>query len=156
RDRLQSKWSRFYCSVALFAALSFHVGAEILELRIGWFSYYMIFAALVFFLPESWLRAAGSLVSLPARRFARQARPNTSEREERNLRLFLSAAAGILVLVTGHFVDLPGATVASGIFGFGVLVSTFWDEYYNRFHASRIIASLAAAGLMWFSISVSQ
>ncbi|MEZ4335636.1 MAG: HTTM domain-containing protein [Sandaracinaceae bacterium] len=51
RDVTRSLGTRIFYWVALFTALSFHFGAELMGLEIGWFSYYMIAYALIMFLP---------------------------------------------------------------------------------------------------------
>ena len=66
-DRSTSRSLRAVAWLALVAAVSFHVSAEVvLNLRIGWFSYYMIALACVFFLPASVLYGLGALVYKPA------------------------------------------------------------------------------------------
>lgn len=50
-------------TVGLFAAIAFHLGAEHMGLEIGWFSYYMIALALVFFLPAQWVGAVVAVVT---------------------------------------------------------------------------------------------
>lgn len=48
------RWARFghfVYPLAMFSALLFHIGAEQMQLKIGWFSWYMIGAALVVFTP---------------------------------------------------------------------------------------------------------
>lgn len=62
RDVAKAKALRFFYWVAFFTALSFHVGAEYMGLKIGWFSWYMIGYAAIFFLPASWLVAAARVV----------------------------------------------------------------------------------------------
>ena len=65
RDVTRAKWMAGLGWLALFTALSFHVGAEYMDLKIGWFSWYMIGYALIFFLPGRWLVvAARGLVPL--------------------------------------------------------------------------------------------
>ncbi|MEC7519568.1 MAG: hypothetical protein VYE22_06880 [Myxococcota bacterium] len=65
RDVTTALWMHALGWLALFTALSFHLGAEYMGLEIGWFSYYMIGYALIFFLPGRWLViAARALVPL--------------------------------------------------------------------------------------------
>lgn len=51
RDVTRSHAMRAFSWVALVTAVSFHVGAELMRLKIGWFSWYMILYALVYLLP---------------------------------------------------------------------------------------------------------
>ncbi len=55
RDSVKSRALDAFLIVALLTALSFHLGAEYMELKIGWFSWYMIAYAAIFFLPARWL-----------------------------------------------------------------------------------------------------
>lgn len=52
RDVARSRWTRAFFGLALLTVLAFHLGAEQLDLKIGWFSWYMILYGLVFLLPE--------------------------------------------------------------------------------------------------------
>ena len=62
RDVAKSRVLRAYYWIALATVLSFHLGAEYMNLQIGWFSWYMIGYALVVFLPSSWWVALARLV----------------------------------------------------------------------------------------------
>jgi hypothetical protein len=66
RDVTRSRSLKIFSGVACSTALSFHFGAEIMELKIGWFSAYMILYAFFFFLPASWLVVLAR-VALPIR-----------------------------------------------------------------------------------------
>lgn len=57
RDAVRSKLFSAFMWIALLTALSFHLGAEHLQLKIGWFSWYMILFALVMMLPAELLVA---------------------------------------------------------------------------------------------------
>ncbi len=65
RDAWKGVLAHVFFAVALFTALSFHVGAELMGLEIGWFSYYMIGYALVMFLPGEPLVAVARAVLWP-------------------------------------------------------------------------------------------
>jgi hypothetical protein len=65
RDRYT--WAAVVSWVGLVSAASFHLGAEYLNLQIGWFSWYMILAAGVFFLPTEAIRALGAAITWPGR-----------------------------------------------------------------------------------------
>ncbi len=60
-------WLRRLAWVALAAALVLHLEAAFLRLQIGWFSAYMLIAALTFFLPEAWLQRVTLMLTWPAR-----------------------------------------------------------------------------------------
>lgn len=55
RDAIRSRAAEVFFFVALLTALSFHLGAEYMDLKIGWFSWYMVGYAVFFFLPARWL-----------------------------------------------------------------------------------------------------
>jgi hypothetical protein len=59
-----------FVAVSMLTALSFHFGAEYMELKIGWFSWYMIGYALVFMLPAGLVAAlARVIVPIPGAPF---------------------------------------------------------------------------------------
>jgi len=65
RDRLTHWVSHVFFAIAMLTALSFHFGAEHLGLEIGWFSWYMIFYALVCMLPARVVVGAARVVFRP-------------------------------------------------------------------------------------------
>ena len=65
RDATKSRWMKGFFAIAMLTALSFHFGAELMGLEIGWFGYYMIGYALIFFLPAKLLVALSRAVLLP-------------------------------------------------------------------------------------------
>lgn len=108
---------RILGAVALALAISFHVGAEHLELEIGWFSAYMILIALVVFLPAQWLSLL--VFALTSTWRARDVRPSTVGDAPWTLVLGLGGGAAMAVL--GLTADLPGAA-AVGWTGAAILV----------------------------------
>lgn len=104
-------------ALGLVTALSFHVGAEYLDLSIGWFSAYMIVLACLTLLPARWLSLFAFAVTAPVRTHridwrAPQVLP----------RLVLATlAGGASLVVMGQLADLPGAMMACAAFT-GVLV----------------------------------
>lgn len=53
RDAARRRFHAAYSWIALATALSFHLGAEHMQLKIGWFSWYMIMYALIMLLPAA-------------------------------------------------------------------------------------------------------
>ena len=97
-------WAAFACAAAL------HLAVEQLGLQIGWFSFYMLLSACVFFLPEAWIGRAAAVVTWPARRASAAiggfiARPGTA--------ILAALGAGGAWLAAGVAIDLPGASRAS-------------------------------------------
>jgi hypothetical protein len=73
-DVSKNPYVRAFSFVALATALSFHLGAEYMELKIGWFSWYMVGYAFLFFLPAEWIAVvARVLIPLEGRAFAIEA-----------------------------------------------------------------------------------
>jgi hypothetical protein len=69
--RRQRRATRFLALAGLLTALGFHLGAEYLELRIGWFSVYMVLLALIALGPGAPWRLAASKAQALAQRVAR-------------------------------------------------------------------------------------
>jgi hypothetical protein len=94
---------------ALALALGFHSSTGYLELKIGWFSRYMIAMALATLLPASWLGGVWLVLSWPARALA-------ADRVERGVGPspagigFVCVLAGVAWFASARFFDLPGAT----------------------------------------------
>lgn len=89
RDVVRSRVLRAFYWVALLTALSFHAGAEYMDLKIGWFSWYMIGYAFLFFLPGSWITTAGrAAIPLVGTRFGPEV-------------LALRIGAGVIAVVVG-------------------------------------------------------
>ncbi len=105
-----SRLPKIVCAAALFAALSFHVGAEYLELQIGWFSYYMIVAALVVLVPGPVVSWVARGLTAPLRLVAKLV---GDESVSRPAVIAIAATSGAVVYAAGRAADLPGATTAA-------------------------------------------
>ncbi len=159
RDRLRGRWTRVALTLAMFAPLGFHLGTEGLSLGIGWFSYYMIWIALVFFLPAPTLEALGRTLTAPSRWAAARWQRRSAGLGDRRLptiALAVLGAAGLAGL--GLIVDLPGALAAGEVAGGGILLVTVTAVRQRRFEAARVaILSVALAELLcWASIAGSD
>lgn len=122
QSRFRGLW-RYLPAVWVFAPISFHIGAERMGLQIGWFSYYMMWIALVFFLPERWLLVAGGALTWPVRRLVTAAQgwfADLGQQEGQVLAACTFAAVIVLVLGT-RSVDLPGAATASLVASVGLV-----------------------------------
>jgi len=97
--------------LAWLVALALHVGNEVLALRIGWFSHYMIVLASVYFLPSRWLAAVATLATWPMRWLGTWAgRPVDFAALGSVVAVVVTAG---LVAATGTTLDLPGAPTAT-------------------------------------------
>ena len=145
-------WMRIVTSIALVAALSFHIGAEYLGLEIGWFSYYMLALALIVFLPATWISTL--LFGLTA--LVRG--PSPTARSVPTLLVFtLLAGSGLFVL--GSEAGLPGALAACAIVG-GLLALRVIPglQAPKSIHLHAALATAVAAGLLfgWLHITESR
>jgi hypothetical protein len=143
-DRRDLKWPKWVCLAAWFGAMNFHVGAEYLELQIGWFSYYMLIAACVFLLPRKAVASAGRLVARPA-----QALVRALTGDEKQNALPIAVGVALITGLAGYTVDMPGALVASIAVGVLLIVLVAVDK---RIEPLPWIAGTALAALaMWIA-----
>lgn len=141
-------------SVGLIVALSFHIGAEYLELQIEWFSYYMLLIAVFFLGPTShldWLaetltrvwqrilesRVGTFLTQLPAG--------------------FVGVMSALVVVVLSQLIDLPGVGFtgfvgAAGIVGLSLMSTS--GSVSNRSSIATSLATIVVAGAMLLSADV--
>jgi hypothetical protein len=138
-------------------AMVLHIGAEVIDLRIGWFSYYMIVLACGCLLPERYLTALVGTVTWPARRWtsAMAGWQRTTGAATRSVvTVLLSLAAASLLGLVGTRLDLPGAKgvciVAAVVLGAGALVSSRWRGHVVAQQSA--IAAAVAAVVMWAAI----
>jgi hypothetical protein len=141
-------WGAFACAVAL------HVEVEQLGLQIGWFSFYMLLAACVFFLPEAWLGRAASFVTWPARRASARlgdaiARPRAT--------ILATIGACAAWALAGAAIDLPGASRAgaAGALATGIFAAHALARGREREGTRCAIASFAAAVACFVTITAS-
>lgn len=163
QDDLRRPAWRVIVALWVAAPLSFHVGAEHMDLKIGWFSYYMMYVALVFFLPAQWLHAAGWVATWPVRRltelWAGWTKTEDGDGDDERLSiLVLAVAAGGVLALLGHLVDLPGSLVAGAVGGIALVLGVGWLSSKGRVIQARpwILAAGAAGLAMWLSIASSS
>lgn len=95
------------------APIAFHLGADAIELEIGWFSYYMLFVHVVLFAPALWLDA----VARALRAVVQAVRELVGEVTPSRVAGTLAALLGLATVPLLHDLDLPGvkgAAIASG------------------------------------------
>jgi hypothetical protein len=119
-DRGELRWPKWVCGAAFVGAMSFHLGAEYLELQIGWFSYYMIATAFVFLLPAVVVDAVVRLFAFASTRFIA-----ILEAEEGVSARLAAVAVAAIVGLAGYAVDMPGVFAASLTFGALLIVFVF-------------------------------
>src|SRR5690606_29634233 len=150
------KWLRALGMLCAVCALGFHVGAEYLQLRIGWFSYYMVWLACVTWLPERVLISCCAPLIYASGIIHRWAhRAGTTER---GTLVGLTVAAAALAIGAGNAIDLPGGLVAGSIAAtVTIALGTHWILRGRYDHLARWTAATALGSLcMWVSITQSS
>lgn len=106
----------------LFAALSFHAGAEYFGLRIGWFSYYMFVLTLGFFMPDIAVRGVGWALTWPWRALMARVAPagleDSTARDPVSITMALLTLGLVCLVLVGLLapaLDLPGADWAPAV-----------------------------------------
>jgi hypothetical protein len=139
RDVAGSRGLAAYAWVGLFTALSFHLGAELLELEIGWFSAYMAVYATVMFLPGRWV---WGLLVLAAPDGVAQLRPRWREKER-----LLRVGVALLLAGLGGRAGVPLLVWLGAGLGVPPLVLALARDPDGRERASKLVAwGLFAAG----------
>jgi hypothetical protein len=160
-DESRSRWLRRVTWFAFLGAVGFHLSAEVvLGLEIGWFSYYMIAVACVFFLPSSILWGLGALVHrwtawLGA---VKQDVPGSPVRFRVGLTILaVGGVAGVLTAI-GRALDLPGARIVTSLAAVA-LVAASVAMLIARRHQEALRSALAVglvAALMWMAVGWSN
>lgn len=104
------RWAAALRTVGLLAAWSFHLGAEYLELRIGWFTYYMVVISGCAFLPATWLQAAVMAFTWPVRWLQGRSGPTHEGAMGSRATLGAVALAAWSFVLVGDGLDVPGGT----------------------------------------------
>jgi len=148
-DREDLRWPKWVCGAAWFGAINFHIGAEYLDLQIGWFSYYMMIAACVFLLPSRAVAAVGRGAAIPARAVVRM----LGSDEKENALLPAAAVAGVTALA-GYAVDMPGALVAAILIG--ALLLAFVGAKQSERPLTWVAGTALAALAMWLAFASTE
>jgi len=123
-DAAGHRWLRIISRVAFLLAVGFHASAEImLRLSIGFFSYYMVVFACVYFIPASSLLAAATAVARLATWLASLSSTVWRAAAATSISVTLievTVLAGIAGVI-GFSLDLPGASTV-GVLTAAVLV----------------------------------
>jgi tetratricopeptide (TPR) repeat protein len=112
QDEPGRKWLPRWCVVAWLLATGLHANNEMIDLSIQWFSYYMMFLAAFFFLPQPILLALGACVVLPAHGWQSRVVAPLLKRDARTQLAWGVAATAIaaaILYAAGRYIGLPGA-----------------------------------------------
>ena len=157
QDRMTGRWVRWICWVSCVLALGLHFSFELIGLRIGWFSSYMILLACVYFLPASWLQLVAELLSWPVRRFSMwtSSRAEVTSREKGAV-FWVTAAVLVASFMTavGYNIDLPGSLGVMLVAGIGlVVVVSFSVLRRMQTELSRyLLAAFLGAMVVWIAV----
>ena len=162
QDGERRRWQPVVFGSAIAAVIGFNgIGNElVLDLQIGWFSYYMILFGCIYFLPPSFLFAAGKFLTFPSRKAASlRAAFAAALRRAPKCSAALPAAGSLAVIIfvgaAGVAVDLPGAAhvgFLTALVLFGILVFALAGRGYNG--ALRYIPAAGLAfALLWTTMA---
>jgi hypothetical protein len=160
-DASASRWPRRVALLGFALAMTLHLGAEAMELEIGWFSYYMILFACAYLLPGRVVDTLATLITAPTQFAAHQLRdllrPDSGD-HARATTLALAAGAAVSVAAVGKMLDLPGALVACGVAAAALLGLAALANLRGAPLAVRpaLLGTGIAAALMWSAIAFSQ
>ncbi|HKP64767.1 MAG TPA: HTTM domain-containing protein [Polyangiales bacterium] len=160
-DANRARWQRNLALLGWLLAMTLHVGAEAMELEIGWFSYYMMLFASTFLLPARAVDRLARALTWPAELLTRELadllEPKTTAGAGR-ITLTLAAAAAITLGAVGKLLDLPGAFPAC-LWAAGLCFGlSAWLVQRGRAAELRplLLGSGLAAVLMWLAIANSE
>jgi len=165
QDEKPRRWLRIaaWCAIAL--ALCFHGIANefLLLLRIGFFSYYMIVFAFIYFLPESILYEIGRFATWPARRLEEMwlnfwaAHGSRSAKMRIGLTIVGALVVALLAAQIGSTLDLPGASTAGLLIAIVLASVALMALVLRRCEEIKryILATGLATVMMWVAITQS-
>ncbi|MEO0460771.1 MAG: HTTM domain-containing protein [Myxococcota bacterium] len=142
RARPRLRWA---VTVMVFVlAGSFHGTSDLLRLKIGWFSYYMIAITAVMWFPESWLRWPADKLSRLSLAGARRAIPTW---------IVIALAVGLVGVAFGWSV-LPGVRWAvAAMLAVGVIVAALQSRSFPIDRAARVASmALVVACSAWLAV----
>ncbi|MFI5306158.1 MAG: hypothetical protein ACHQ53_02330 [Polyangiales bacterium] len=159
RDRMRSRLASAICTLGFVLAVVLHVGAEAMGLQIGWFSYYMLALACCFLLPLLVVDKLATVFTWPARFLLRATQEWESAGPIPRLgSLALAVGCGLLLLLIGRMIDLPGSELACSVAAAVLLGTTLCSLYLTRARDPRrdaVATAIAAAG-MWLALATSS
>lgn len=160
-DSSESRWPKRLTLLGWVLAMTVHLGAEAMELEIGWFSYYMMLFACAFLLPARSVDSLASLLTLPAN-FIRAQLADVlvppADKPSMAGTLAITAAVALMLGMVGKQVDLPGAMTACLIAAGLVALAAVAVSLRGKPVEARplVLGTGAAAALMWAAMATSQ
>ena len=155
RDQQPSKLLNAICWAAAGLAIALHVGAEAMELEIGWFSHYMLLLAATYFLPLAIVDRLAIILTWPGRLWLAWVDQWERDVPAKAVSVLTVLGSSLVVMAAAYFVDLPGALVIGAI-AVGVLLAIAGLCLARGTDPRRWgLATALAAGLMWIAIAAS-
>ncbi len=152
------RWSRMGCMGMWLVSMTLHLGIELVGLQIGFFSYYMVLLATVFFLPAKWLNAIGWLCAQPYRYLESYFQPvaaNLKGTVGRCIQAILAIAVIAFAYLVASVANLPGAISACFAFllimASGVLLARAADRQLT----TRLAATAFSSVALWIALEAS-
>ena len=144
------RWPR----ISFVAAVALHLGIEAMDLKIGWFSYYMLALASGYLLPISSVAPAARLAARAIEGLHRL--PTFGRSLSAPARGTASAlSASILLVLLGQVLELPGATVATGLAAAGLLLAILATIQHER--VTRLgVATFVAGFALWLTCTLTE
>ena len=147
QDRGVHRWLRAYLWFAWALAMALHIGIESIELRIGWFSFYMLALGCGYLLPLSVVDKLVTALTWPAQTASKRLSPKPEPAQSAGswLALLGGLATVALIGVVCEIVDFPGARP----FGFTAMVGVAGVATWNtiRGQRSRLPGMFTAVGI---------
>jgi hypothetical protein len=153
RDARPTRPRAWLASLALLGAWSFHAFAELGDMfDIGWFSFYMLWLALVLLAPAAWLGELGA--SLARAQAAIEARMPGAQ-VPAWLAGGLAMLGALALCLAGAALDVPGTLAAGCLAGALVVGIALWLQARQRGHGLLRVtmAALLCASAMYGSIA---
>lgn len=134
--------------LGLLLGLSLHLGAEKLDLKIGWFSYYMLLLAVLCLGPAKWIELLAKPLAALERRLHHLFETIQADSQRWLGPLAASGVAGLLWFV-GKQLNLPGATIATGLIGIALVAVTTRNALHSSHNQDlATITRTAVAGIV--------
>lgn len=158
QDRPELRRFRWFSLATWALAMSLHVGAEAMELDIGWFSYYMMLLAAALLLPLDAVDRLATVWTWPARALSAGLADFAGENEKLRgpVTLALATAVAVVFGMVGHMLDLPGTLTACGLAALAMFATVVVRVVRGDATTARrwILASGGAAACMWLAITI--
>lgn len=160
-DSSESRWPKRIALLGWVLAMMLHVGAEAMDLEIGWFSYYMMLFACAFLLPARAVDTLAHALTWPASFVRNQLADILQPAEPASVRagtLAIAAAVAVMLGLVGMQLDLPGAVpgciTAAAVLAVAVIVASVRGKAVEA--RPLVLGTGAAAALMWLAIANSE